>query len=163
MPLRNEESAPPTNIRGALQRDLWRNAYEKLSSDKEKKDWKKNYQYIEDSIIKGPDEKNTEGSLGMQVDNTVRQTMKTMTNKQWVLHWGSNDIKIRNQVERIVKVIQTVSGLASAAASLDPLHAGLAWAGICVVLPVRNARSIHTDTCSSSKTIQCRWWQLWMV
>jgi hypothetical protein len=162
MPSRNTEPAPSTNIRGGLQRDLWWDAYEKLGSDEDKKNWKRNYRFIETHLMKELDD-NIENSLGMQVDDVVRQRMKTMTNKHWVLHWGSANITIRDQVERIVKVIQAVSGLGSAAASLDPLHAGLAWAGICVLLPVSKPWSNDTDTCSSSKTTQHRWLRLSMV
>lgn len=71
-----------------------------------------------------------------QMEDVVRKKMEVMTNKQWVLQWGPISVNVRKQVERIVKVVQIFADLASRAASLDPLHAGLAWAGICVILPV---------------------------
>jgi N-terminal domain of NWD NACHT-NTPase len=73
----------------------------------------------------------------MQMDYVVRKKLRVMQNKEWFVRWrGKPLFKVRDQVDRIVKVVQFVSGVASQVATLDPLHAGLAWAGVCVILPV---------------------------
>lgn len=59
-----------------------------------------------------------------------------MQRKEWVMKWNGHVFKVREQVTRIVRIMQHVSGLASQAASPNP-QAGLALAGVCVLLPVR--------------------------
>jgi hypothetical protein len=161
VPSRDEHLEHTTRTKPPLERDLWQRAYDKLSSDGKNTTWKEYCNLLETTNMK--DDKNTERVLGVQVADGVRQSMKAMADKQWVVNLRSKHIKIREQVDRIVQVIQMVSGLGSAVAGLDPLHAGLAWAGICVVLPVNKACLQYTDTHSSSSTTLRRWLRLWMV
>ncbi|KAK1761777.1 hypothetical protein QBC33DRAFT_614675 [Phialemonium atrogriseum] len=58
-----------------------------------------------------------------------------MQRKEWVMQWNGHVFKIREQVTRIVRIMQHVSSLASQAASTNP-QAGLALAGVCVLLPL---------------------------
>jgi hypothetical protein len=138
VPSRDEHLGRTTRTEPPLERDLWQRAYDKLSSDGKNTTWKEYCNLLETRNMK--DDK-TERVLGVQVADGVRQRMKAMADKEWVVYLGSRPIKIREQLNRIVQAIQTASGLGSAAASLDPLHAGLAWAGICVVLPVTKLAS----------------------
>jgi hypothetical protein len=69
--------------------------------------------------------------------NIARAKLSQMQEKEWTIKWKGDVFKIRDQVTRIVKVLQTVSGLVGTATALDTTHAaGLAWAGVCVLLPV---------------------------
>jgi hypothetical protein len=119
-----------------VKKDLWQRAYDELGADKDNKIWIERYESLVKSIAKDEENMPNDSGVEQQIAAFVRTRMKVMTNKQWMLQWGSRSFSIRQQVDRIVKVIQSVSSIASAAASLDPLHAGIAWAGICVVLPV---------------------------
>ena len=55
-------------------------------------------------------------------------------------------MEVREQVDRIVKLVLVAKDFASAAASLDPIHAGLPWAGVCMLLPVSVSTSYQTTT-----------------
>jgi hypothetical protein len=134
--LGNTESAASTAP--VVNPDLWKRAYEELGTDKENKSWIERYERIVNSIAENDESKAKGLSLQEQMASIVEGRMKIMTNRQWVLQWGSRSFKIREQVEKIVKVVQKVSGIGSSIASLDPTHAGIAWVGICVILPVSN-------------------------
>ena len=49
-------------------------------------------------------------------------------------------VEVREQVDRIVKVVLVAKDFISSAASIDPIHAGLPWAGVCMLLPVRKSK-----------------------
>jgi len=67
----------------------------------------------------------------------VSKKLKKMQEKEWVVKWKGREVfRVRKAVTEAVKIVQKFSDLAAAAASLDPLHAGLAWAGVSCVLPV---------------------------
>ncbi|KUJ23714.1 uncharacterized protein LY89DRAFT_775974 [Mollisia scopiformis] len=79
----------------------------------------------------------------------VSDRMKQMETKEWVVRWKGKEVfNVRRSIHQVVKIVQKFSGLASQAASLDLLHAGLAWAGVCCVLPL-----IISDTEERQKAI----------
>jgi hypothetical protein len=121
---------------GAVKLDLWGRAYDELSKDKDNKIWIERYENIVKSIAKDEDTP-TDSTVKEQMAAVVRTRMKIMTNRQWVLQWGSKSFNLRQQVDSIVKVIQKASGIGSKIASLDPGYTGIAWTGICIILPVR--------------------------
>lgn len=51
-------------------------------------------------------------------------------------HVGSEEIVLRDQLDRLMRVVTSIKDVASAAASLDPLHAGLPLASSCVLMQV---------------------------
>lgn len=55
--------------------------------------------------------------------------------RKWVMKWNGQVFEVRKQVTDIVKVMQHMSGLVGQAASGNPSE-GLAWARVCVILPV---------------------------
>jgi hypothetical protein len=74
----------------------------------------------------------------------AKSKLDEMLQKEWVLQWKGREVfKVREQVTRFVKFTQSFSGLISQAASLDPTHAGMAWAGVCILLPVRQRTLSH--------------------
>lgn len=79
----------------------------------------------------------------------VEMQMTAMKQKQWKVQIGRKPIEVREQVDRIIKIILVAKDFISAAASMDPLHAGLPWAGVCVLLPLmtndNKQRSVSMD------------------
>jgi hypothetical protein len=62
--------------------------------------------------------------------------LETMQRKEWVMKWRGQVFKVREQVVRVVKIAQHISGFVGQAANGSP-EVGLALAGVCVLLPVR--------------------------
>lgn len=61
-----------------------------------------------------------------------------ITNRQWKIRIlpQHNPVVVRELIDKIVNVFQKVKDLGSVAASIDPVHAGIPFAGICVLVPV---------------------------
>jgi hypothetical protein len=59
-----------------------------------------------------------------------------LVKKQWKISLSGKEIKIRDQLDKILEVIQACKDIGSTAAGLDPLHACLPWAGICLLMQV---------------------------
>jgi hypothetical protein len=68
----------------------------------------------------------------------VAKKLEIMKQKQWKLQMGEKTIEVREQVDRIVKVVEVGKVFITSVASMDPIHAGLPWAGVCMLLPVRD-------------------------
>lgn len=59
-----------------------------------------------------------------------------MLSRQWTVKFMNHRLKIREQVQRIAKVAEYARGFGSIIANVDPVHAGLPWAGINLLLTV---------------------------
>lgn len=70
------------------------------------------------------------------VRKTIANRMIDIEDRQWKIKWGAKNIPVRNVLDGVVKTLQAAKDLGSAAANLDPIHAGLPWAALCALLPV---------------------------
>ena len=75
-------------------------------------------------------------NLGLQMRAVVDKRLRALQATDWTLKFHGKDLKVRDQVDRIIKVVIAVQDLGNKAAAVDPLHAGLPWAGVCLLLPV---------------------------
>ena len=66
----------------------------------------------------------------------VAKKIDSMLSKQWTIKFMNHRIKVRDQVQRIVRVAETVKQFGSAITQIDPVHAGLPLAGVNVLLTV---------------------------
>lgn len=72
-----------------------------------------------------------------RIQEVIQRSQDTIESRQWKVSCGRlTNIKIRDQLQRVAKFLQIVKDIGAAAASLDPLHAGVAWAGVSVILSV---------------------------
>jgi hypothetical protein len=71
-----------------------------------------------------------------QMSALVAKKLAVMNEKQWRFNVGGKSVEVRDQVDRIVKIVLVAKDFISSAASIDPIHAGLPWAGVCMLLPV---------------------------
>ncbi|KAL2010007.1 hypothetical protein VTN00DRAFT_5814 [Thermoascus crustaceus] len=69
-----------------------------------------------------------------QMSALVDKQLADMDRKEWRVKVGEKSVNLRDQVDRIIKVVVVVKDLMSSAASLDPVHAGLPCAGVCLLL-----------------------------
>jgi hypothetical protein len=72
-----------------------------------------------------------------QVQEIIKSRLQEMQSKQWKVQVGGIDIKVRDQMDRIVGVISAIRDVGSSVAALGPVHAGIPWASVCVLLSVR--------------------------
>ncbi|KAL2827111.1 hypothetical protein BJY01DRAFT_255797 [Aspergillus pseudoustus] len=128
----------------------------KLKSDEKKESlWKKAYdrlrgeapELVEDYLKllanSGGKSEGTDGPA--QVANVVDKQKKIMEDKHWKLAFWHREIVIREKVDHIVQAYNIFKGLGPAIASLDAVHAGIPWAGVCVLLHlVANDSEQHT-------------------
>lgn len=69
------------------------------------------------------------------IETIVGQKLQDHDEKQWVMHLGTQPIKVREQGEKIIKFILWSNKFISAAVSTQPYMA-LAWSGVSILLPV---------------------------
>ena len=105
--------------------DLWGLAYQQLCNEKET--LMTAYSHILSDTTGVSDVKGIEE----QAQAVLALKREQILQKQWKLQWGSKSILVRTQIDRIVKLIGVFKDLGSSIAGLDPVHAGLPWAGIC--------------------------------
>ena len=75
--------------------------------------------------------------LAIQLRNATEQSRQTLEAKRWKIVVGSKEINVREQFDRLVRGVMLFKDVGNAAASLDPLHAGIPLAGFCVLMGVR--------------------------
>jgi hypothetical protein len=81
-----------------------------------------------------------------QLSALLKAQVERMESREWKIKLGRKTIKIRKQVEGIIKILSTVKDLGTQAATLDPVHAGLPVAGIYLILSVCPSETISGDS-----------------
>ena len=117
-------------IDATLQPDLWQLAYNKFSSEEPKLVHKYERMLLKDPVSPGNED------LQTKMSNILSRKLNEMASRQWAIKWKGKPHQVRDQVNRIVKVVQIGKDFGSAAAGIDPIHAGLPWAGVCILLQV---------------------------
>lgn len=74
-----------------------------------------------------------------QMASLVEKKLAAMRDKEWKITVRGKSLEIRKQVDRVLKIVLAGKDLITSAASMDPVHAGLPWAGMCMFLPVSRA------------------------
>ncbi|KAI9877712.1 MAG: hypothetical protein M1830_003024 [Pleopsidium flavum] len=65
-----------------------------------------------------------------QMSGLVDKKLAAMKEEQWKIKIGGKSIEVRQQVDRIVKVVLVGKDFITSVAHIDPIHAGLPWAGL---------------------------------
>jgi len=120
--------------------DFWDRAYQLLREDQSQKSSLKKYEHILALEFGGQHQSPTasggltssdkEKLLGM-----VAKKLERMEDEPWRIKVGDTSIELRPQFNRFVNAVIAVKDFVSAAVSSEP-HATLAWAGVCIVLPL---------------------------
>ncbi len=134
--LQTQETTTITTVDATLRPDLWQLAYTKFLE----RDPKLVHKY-ERMLLK--DTENLDNvDLQTRMSSILSRNLNEMASRQWAIKWRGKSIMVRDQVDRIFKVVQIAKDFGSAAAGLDPIHAGLPWAGVCVLLQVRSSPTL---------------------
>ncbi len=91
------------------------------------------------SLLKDEDDSRTGFVAGLdkerQLSELIAKRLKIIEEARWKFDVGNQTIEVKAQADRIVKTVVFAKDFVSSAVSSDP-HAALAWAGVCVLMPV---------------------------
>ena len=121
--------------------DLWDRAYESLREDKGSRKLMEAYEDILSSDL-DDDHSFTAVTEGTGISKRerdmsalVQKKVKAMEDARWKFQLGERTVEMKTQVDRIVKAILFAKECVPSAVSAEP-HAALAWAGVCMLLPL---------------------------
>lgn len=136
-------SPSPSPSSTPVRKSLWDQAYQELQNEEPGlvESFERILALEEASVPEEEEEKSSDNGLKTQdrqgqISSFVDRKIAQMNKEKWKFTIGGKDVEVREKVDQIVKIIMVAKNFASAAANLDPVHAGLPWAGVCVVLPV---------------------------
>ena len=121
--------------------DLWDRAYESLREDKDSRKLMDAYEKIllsdlnDDHSFPAVAEGTGTSKRERDMSALVEKKVKAVEDARWNFQLGERTVEIKTQVDRIVKAILFAKDFVSSAVSAEP-HAALAWAGVCMLLPL---------------------------
>jgi hypothetical protein len=113
--------------------DLWMQAYDKLKE--RETDLVTDYEKHLSSCKYVPTTATDPLSTQESTKATVAQLLENREGKQWRLPWLEVDVKVREQLEKLVKFALWSDDIVKQALSAQP-HAALAWSAVSILLPV---------------------------
>jgi ankyrin repeat domain-containing protein 50 len=144
MPSLPKNESSPVSDGSALQssvikENLWDLAYELLKNDKEKRQLIETYEKILSEESKGSplvayDVASTR-DREQQMSRIVQEKFQAVQDARWKFEVFSKEIEVRKQFDRAVGAVIWAKDLITPAVSSEP-HTALAWAGVCLILPV---------------------------
>ena len=110
--------------------DLWKAAFDELRTQK-------------GSLVRKYEQvlmQNAEEYACVNPENAIQSILvakrERILQRQWKLQLGRYSIQAKSHLDRIIRIIRAFKDVGSIAVNADPLHAGLPWAGICLILAV---------------------------
>lgn len=74
------------------------------------------------------------GDIIESLGEEIKLRRKELEPKRWKFKFGTKIVVLREQLSKISKAGQAFKDLVGPLAGLDPIHAGLPWAGICFLM-----------------------------
>lgn len=71
----------------------------------------------------------------------VIQKQQEWKDKRWVLTFAGRTVVLKDEADKIVSWLNRVKDIGDLAPGADPVHAGLPWAGVRMLLQVLNSLS----------------------
>ena len=123
---------------GDAQSSLWDRALKELREDSKTEELIIAYESIlEAQADKIRGENQQPSGQPEKFSKVIKLEMDQIEDKMWKIRLDpKHSIVIREQINRIAKTVKKFSGILTVAASFDPVHAGVAWAGVSAILPV---------------------------
>jgi hypothetical protein len=159
-PTSQKQTLATTQFNDASIKELWNIAYENLRA--------------EDGALIEEYEKKLQGNmiagLGIMLSANIRDRMQTILEHKmedvnaniWILKFRSSEVEVRDIVQPILGVVSLVNEYVTDAISISS-YASLAWAGVSLLLPVRQTLTpfsqveLLPDSHSSSLICQPKW------
>jgi hypothetical protein len=122
---------PDTTSSGtnAAKKDYWQLAIDKLQKEDS---------LVADQIAGVQQAAAESGSsdFAAQLLHATKQSQQALEAKRWKITTSSGEVVLRDQLDRLLKVVTVFKDVGNAAGSLDPVHAGLPLAGFCVLMQI---------------------------
>lgn len=122
------------------ERSCWEQAAEKLRLDQPKL-----YKHLEEFRATQPQPPSSE-ALADDMFKVIDTNKKIMENRELPLPWKVRNedekVKIRKALNNVRKAVLVFRDLGQTVANIDPLHAGIAWVGVNLILQVRSEATI---------------------
>ena len=117
--------------------DLWDRVYHSLREDKSTRKLLDSYERVLFSELGAKPRDGNIGELEKREDLSalINKRLQEIDKARWKFTLGSQTIELKAQVDRIVKAVLFAKDAVSSALISEP-HVALAWAGVCVILPV---------------------------
>lgn len=77
-----------------------------------------------------------------QMADLVERKLAAMRDKEWKISVRGKPVEVRKQVDRVLKTVLAAKDFVSSVASMDQVHAGIPWAGVCMLLPVSQSTNV---------------------
>ncbi|KAJ5416626.1 uncharacterized protein N7487_000176 [Penicillium crustosum] len=141
-PATSTHSSPDANVTtgDSTPRDLWDEAYIILSREDPK--LKQRYEEIlltQDELNGEPSQNHLAPAGSYQREEQLRQIAKSKVEEIDLAKWqpkiGSHSVDIGGGFDQAIKIVVAAKEFVSSAVSSEP-HAALAWAGVCIFLPL---------------------------
>ncbi len=71
-----------------------------------------------------------------QLFHVTTQSQQALEAKRWKITTRAGEVVLRDRLSRLLKAVTVFKDVGNAAASLDPVHAGLPLAGFCLLMQV---------------------------
>jgi len=122
-------------------KDLWNRAYKLLREDESNIRLLEPYEKVLLSELQDVDVSRIQSTYWkgydreQQLSALITKKLQVVDKARWRFNMGNETIEFKAQIDRIVKAVLYAKDAVSSALNSDP-HAALAWAGVCVLLPV---------------------------
>jgi hypothetical protein len=70
--------------------------------------------------------------------SAAEEKLKLCENKRWVFTFGGHFVRLRDEADKVILWLDRFKQVGDIAVNVDPIHAGLPWAGIRFLLEVRS-------------------------
>lgn len=80
-----------------------------------------------------------------QALDAAEEKMQTCISKRWTLTLGSRTISTREKADKVIEFLYRFKGVGNIASGADPVHFGLPWAGVSLILQVAVSEKQQMD------------------
>ena len=80
--------------------------------------------------------------------NAAEEKQRQCAEKRWTFTWAGRRVILKEEADKVVRWLNRFTTVGDAVANIDPVHIGLPWAGIHLLLEVRGTITAHARNLS---------------
>jgi hypothetical protein len=130
-----ERNDGPPRAKEATKKDYWQLAVKMLQEEDTSMSSK--IAGLQQAAMVAGDE-----DFAKQLLQATEQSKQALTAKRWKL---GREVILRDQLDRLLKVVSSFKEIVTVIGTIDPIHAGLPLAGFCILMQVRSAPLSHLE------------------